>query len=182
MSETIRPVVGFEGLYEVSDHGVVYSLNYQRRGIRKALKHGIAKAGGYPFLVLCRDRKTFGMCVHRIVAQAFLPLVDGKTHVNHKNGNPTDNRPENLEWCTHAENIRHSFKVLKRGLHKNQRRGVNHQNSRRIKRTNVETGSSQEFVSIADGLKDIPKGLSGNVSMAARGIRGSAYGFRWEYL
>ena len=49
--------------------------------------------------------------IHRLIGLAFVPKVEGKNQINHKNGIKTDNRIENLEWCTNAENVKHSFKI-----------------------------------------------------------------------
>lgn len=48
---------------------------------------------------------------HRVVAESFLPKVAGKDYINHKNGIKTDNRVENLEWCTKSENTTHAYEL-----------------------------------------------------------------------
>ena len=57
-------------------------------------------------------KKKFGKYVHRMVAESFIPKVEGKNEVNHKNGDKSDNRAINLEWVTHRENQIHLFREL----------------------------------------------------------------------
>lgn len=97
-----RPVVGWEGLYEVSNTGLVRSL-HGRRGPCwvMSLKRTYY---GYSSVVL-RNR---GMCkdslVHILVAKAFIPNPENKPQIDHINTIRTDNRVENLRWCTNKEN------------------------------------------------------------------------------
>ncbi|AZU99622.1 HNH endonuclease [Vibrio virus vB_VspP_SBP1] len=96
--------------YEVFSDGTVYSHNTNK--FLKPLIH----SQGYHMVDLAGKR----YLVHRLVAQKFLPLIEGKEYVNHINGNKADNRVSNLEWCTQKENIYHSHKTGLAGKSKNQ--------------------------------------------------------------
>lgn len=108
MHEEWKPINGFEGLYEISSYGKVKSFKVYPSG--KILKPS-PDSGGYLRLSLMRAGKNKYVTVHRLVAEAFLPKVDGKTCVNHIDGNKANNRLDNLEWCTYSENIKHAIKT-----------------------------------------------------------------------
>ena len=103
--EIWREVPDWPG-YFVSNHGRVklkrgkiYFGNVTRNGYYKInLGRGSIKNNNY-------ERLHTG--VHRLVALAFIPKVEGKTFINHIDCNPKNNRVENLEWCTHKENMNH---------------------------------------------------------------------------
>lgn len=117
MEEVWKPVVGFEGLYEVSNLGNVASLfdNYQRRRAIPLMLRQSTDAGGYLYVNVYKNKIAKKIKVHRLVAQAFIPNPENKKCVNHFNAIRTDNRVENLEWVTHKENVHHTWYVMKRG-------------------------------------------------------------------
>lgn len=108
MEEIWKDVVGFEGLYLVSNLGKVRSLVRGTKLIDKS--EGImakTKHKGYEYVNIWKDGKCKKGIVHRLVAQAFIPNPENKPCVNHKDFNRSNNSVENLEWVTYRENIRH---------------------------------------------------------------------------
>jgi len=68
---------------------------------------------GYYQIGLSENSKIYRTCVHIIVALKFIPNLENKPEVNHKDGNKANNDSQNLEWCTRSENMLHYFHMLK---------------------------------------------------------------------
>ena len=120
--EEWRDIQGFEGYYQVSNMGRVKSVErtvWDSRGCYRTVSEKIRKGrkniDGYLFLTLHKDGKKKHCRVNRLVAQAFLPNPDNLPEVNHKNEDKTDNRVENLEWCSHSYNINYGARNKKAG-------------------------------------------------------------------
>lgn len=106
----LKEIPGYEGLYAVSDDGVVWSLRTTQSRRRGPLKPQ-PNTGGYLRVNLFKDGKMKHEYIHRLVARTFLPNSEGFTVVNHKDANPTNNRVENLEWCDQKFNIGESRRM-----------------------------------------------------------------------
>ena len=121
-TEEWKPVVGYEGIYEVSDTGKVRSLTRKVedslgriRTIAGQPKKTWIDKGGYVRAELCKDDKREGIGVHQLVAMAFLPTDREYVEVMHKDHNPQNNQLSNLEWGTHLENIRATIEAGRYG-------------------------------------------------------------------
>ena len=122
--EVWKPVKGYEGIYEVSDHARVRSLDRIARSkhrngksfTRKVKGHIITQRvnnNGYMTVRLSKDGESKIHLVHRLVAVAFVPNPYELPFVNHKDDTPKNNMPDNLEWCTHLYNMTYKDKRLR---------------------------------------------------------------------
>jgi hypothetical protein len=115
LQEQWRPVKGYERLYEISNLGRVRSLDKKVKcgyGAYRIMKGKILSltlgTTGSLRCALGSEQKFKTTFIHRIVAMAFLTKTPERNYVNHKNGIKTDNRIENLEWCTKHEDCQHA--------------------------------------------------------------------------
>ena len=114
-NEIWKEIPGYEGLYQVSTCGRVamYERIYKNGVLYKArIKKLCLNDSGY-YLTVLSDSSGYkrNYRVSRLVALAFLPNPENKREVNHINGNPKDNRVDNLEWVTPSENIKHAYRT-----------------------------------------------------------------------
>ena len=102
--EIFKDIKGFEGLYQISNYGRVYSTKREKPRIIKGMNcHNYNR-------VRLRDKNgvDHNILTHRLVAMHFLPIIAGKNTVNHKDFNRSNNHVDNLEWCTQKENMQHA--------------------------------------------------------------------------
>lgn len=112
MKEEWRAVPGYEGLYELSNMGRVRSLDriVRASGVSKRRAFGCVlnpytNKLRYQYVALSKDGKSKTLSVHRLVANVFVPNPNNYSIINHKDENPSNNRADNLEWCTQMYNV-----------------------------------------------------------------------------
>lgn len=182
--EVFRDVLGYEGLYQVSNYGRVKSLErknifycgLRKKHLERPTKEKILNYNksnrGYLQVCLTKDGKSKTYTVHRLVAKAFLPNVKNKKQVNHIDGNKENNSIDNLEWVTSSENNKHAFIT---GLNKPH-------NMRKVNQYNLQGNFIKQWNSITDFLKENNLNLkNSNITTCCKGKRKNAYGFIWKY-
>ena len=164
-----RDVSGFNGVVQVSNTGKVRST-----GTKTCPPHEYVQTlscWGYPRVHIHLGNVNKNMVVHRLVAKAFIPNPKNKKQVNHINGDKTDNRVENLEWCTASENCRHRERVIWKGEHR----------SGKKKRRVICLDTGEIFESLHDANYYIFGRKSNDIGIAIK--RGFLCGGkRWAYV
>ena len=183
--EIWRDVVGYEGLYKVSDRGNVYSVERMGTNGRKyggrALKPGYRR-DGYLQVHLCENGMRKGKLIHRLVLEAFVENPNNLPEVNHIDEIKDNNELSNLEWCDSSYNNKYGTK--------NER--IAQKLSKKVKAVNVGNGEVFTFSSVKEAVN---KGYSrSNVTRACGGVYkntngeliggdGRTYrGHRWTYI
>ena len=180
-----RPVVGYEGIYEVSRNGEVFRVAGAMGAVVGRKLKPTPNQDGYLHVDLYRNNVRQTHKVHRIVAEAFKPNPDNLPQVNHINGIKTDNRADNLEWCDARHQQLHSYRVLGRkppcAMKGKPRPEGAGRPKRPVRGTNITTGEVVEMESASAAARFV-NGHPQNIYAACQGKLKQAYGYRWEYI
>lgn len=95
-------------MYEVSD---LWNVRRSFKSWKKNLKMNITSYWYWRICISEKQEKKY-VFIHRLVAEYFIPNPDNKPYVNHKDWNKLNNAKWNLEWCTHSENMIHSYREI----------------------------------------------------------------------
>lgn len=172
MTEIWKDIVGYEGLYQVSNLGRVKSLpKYDRKGRfhSERIKAPANNGTGYLVVNLKHDGKQQMRTVHRLVAEVFLPNDNTSLEINHIDGDKSNNCVNNLEWCTRSENIRHA---VKNGLH-------TYFGQRKVEC--VERGIVFNSIDDAEKWVGVKGNRLSNVCQQKRGAK-TCGGYHWRYV
>lgn len=170
MSEIWKDVVGYEGIYQVSNLGRVKGL--QSGKILRPQK----RQHGYLSVWLYADGGKRQVSIHRIVAEVFCERRDGANEVNHLNEDKQDNRAENLAWCNRSENCAYGEK-----LHQARLKWRNSRRSKAVRQLTLDGKFVAEFPSMHEARRQTGF-AEGNIYHAINGRYTHAYGYKWEYV
>lgn len=178
MEEVWKDIVGYEGLYQVSNIGRVKSLDhYASNGVKIILYSGrvlkqTKNKNGYYSVMFSKNSETKRKYVHRLVAEAFIENPNNLNEVNHKDESRTNNCVDNLEWCDRNYNLNYGRLQEKSAI----TRGIP------VLQYDMSGTFIAEYYSIRNAAKMIGR-KHGDVPIGecCKGKRKQAYGYIWRY-
>ena len=201
-TEIWKPVVGYEGLYEVSNLGNVRSLDRvtsfisrtqegkeytTTRTLKGKLMKQKVNQDGYKEIALCLDGKSKSYKVHRLVAEAFLDNPNNYPIINHKDENKQNNmvwvnknglidyKKSNLEWCTQQYNINYGSGNIRRINTRNKNKSYHYQ--REVGQYTLKGVLIKKYPSASDTGY-----CRESIRDCCNGKQKTAYGYKWRYL
>lgn len=177
-----KAIQGYEGYYEISDTGLIRSLDrvvpdtktgskcLKGKLMKQTESIGKAREDGY-YVVNLRKNHTGNVCqVHRLVAEAFIENPLGLPTVNHKDGNKHNNNVTNLEWASYSENNIHALE-----------NGLRSPRGTYIRQRSLDGSLISEFRSVCEASRITGIGRS-MISHCVNGRVKSAGGFLWSKM
>lgn len=186
MEEIFLPVVGYEGLYEVSNYGNVKSLerdenghicngkrgNYHRK--EKMLKKHLSTAKGkqYYDVVLYKGKEHKNKMIHQLEGEAFLPNPENKPFIDHIDTNGLNNILTNLRWCTQKENCNNKLTLQNM-------KEANRCNMKPILQYTLDGVFVKEWESVREAIRFYNAGSG--IGNCLNGRAKTCKGFIWKY-
>ena len=168
-NEVWKDVKDYEGHYQVSDKGRVRSLKFGKERILKPRRDG----WGYLQVNFCKNGEQKKFKVHRLVAQTFILNPNNLTEVNHRDEDKTNNKVENLEWCSSKYNSNYGTRT--------QRQSEKMTNGK-LSKPVLQYTLDGEFLKEWKSTHDVERNLGyahTNISACCLGKYKYAYGFVW---
>lgn len=178
MEEIWKDIVGYEGLYQISNYGRVKSVTRKvncRNGTIKTISEKILASNpnnrGYYSVQLCYNSLPVRYLVHRLVANAFIPNPDNKEQVNHIDEDKANNSVDNLNWMTAKENTNFGTK------------------NQRVSKANINNPLSSK--SVTNGIEIYPSAAeahrqlscdSSSILKSCKNPNKTCGGYHWNYV
>lgn len=166
MIEEWRPII----INDIVTNYLVSNTGYVKNKKTNRILTNILSNDGYYCVGISVNKKNCRKRVHRLVAFAFIENPNNYPYVNHKNGIKTDNKVENLEWCTPQQNTQHAWDI---GLAASVRKI-------KVKQYDLNGNFIEEYDSLTQAAKSLDL-LGSKISQCCNGLRKTHGGFQWRF-